>query len=291
MPMQTPDPELLEEVGLSLYERRALATLMIFGVADAASLCREGGIPTSKIYRAMEKLAQLGLARLQPTRPKMYAALAADVVTDRAIDLARERSERFATRAQDLRKLLTSLPGRVRGKQTFVDLALGAESHVKRHLIHLAAAQRRIVSYMEQGDLQAIDQVVDEGFPVLRRIARNAADHKFSHQVIFGFSYQTAPRLVELLKQHKADIRHLTAVRYSGELGHPFHVVDDDTIVLPLDHPFVPEGRFASLLVRDRDLAQNLTQGFEGLWRKAMRSLQEINVDPRGGKTPPAGVS
>ena len=289
--MRAPDPELLEEVGLTLYERSALTTLMVFGVADAATLCREGGIPTSKIYRAMEKLAQLGLARLQPTRPKMYAALAADVVTDRVIELAREQSERFVARSQDLRKLLASLPGRVRGRQTFVDLALGAESHVKRHLVHLAAAQHGIISYMEQGDLQAIDQAVDGGFPILRRIARNAADKKLSHQVIFGFSYQTAPRLVEFLKKHKADIRHLTAVRYSGELGHPFHVVDDDTVVLPLDHPFVPEGRFASLLVRDRDLAQNLTQGFEGLWRKAMRSLQEINFDPRGVKTPPADIS
>jgi HTH-type transcriptional regulator, sugar sensing transcriptional regulator len=289
--MRAPDPELLEEVGLTLYERSALTTLMVFGVADAATLCREGGIPTSKIYRAMEKLAQLGLARLQPTRPKMYAALAADVVTDRVIELAREQSERFVARSQDLRKLLASLPGRVRGRQTFVDLALGAESHVKRHLVHLAAAQHGIISYMEHGDLQAIDQAVDGGFPILRRIARNAADKKLSHQVIFGFSYQTAPRLVEFLKKHKADIRHLTAVRYSGELGHPFHVVDDDTVVLPLDHPFVPEGRFASLLVRDRDLAQNLTQGFEGLWRKAMRSLQEINFDPRGVKTPPADIS
>jgi sugar-specific transcriptional regulator TrmB len=288
--MHVPDPALLEEIGLTLYERKALATLMAFGVADAAAICREGGVPTSKIYRAMEKLAQLGLAQLQPTRPKMYAALAADVVTDRVIELAREQSERFVTRSQDLRTLLASLPGRVRGKQTFVDLALGAESHVKRHLVHLAAAQHGIISYMEQGDLQAIDQAVDGGFPILRRIARNAADKKLSHQVIFGFSYQTAPRLVEFLKRHKADIRHLTAVRYSGELGHPFHVVDNDTVVLPLDHPFVPEGRFASLLVRDRDLAQNLKQGFEGLWRKAMRSLQEINFDPRGVTTPPPDI-
>lgn len=284
--MHIPDPELLEEVGLSLYERKALATLMVFGVADAATVCREGGIPSSKIYQAMEKLARLGLAQLQPTRPKMYAALNPEVVTERVVELARERSERFAARAQDLRKILTSLPGRVRGKQTFVDLALGAESHVKRHLVHLAAAQRTIVSYMEEGDLQSIDQAVDGGFPVLRRIARNAAARKVSHQVIFGFSYRTAARLVEFLKKHKADIRHLTAVRYSGELGHPFHVVDTETIVLPLDHPFVPEGRFASLLVRDRDLAQNLTQGFEGLWRKAMRSLTEINADPRGRNTP-----
>lgn len=28
--------------------------------------------------------------------------------------------------------------------------------------------------------------------------------------------------------------------------------------------------------------AQNLAQGFDGLWRKAMKSLQEINFDPRG---------
>ena len=75
-------------------------------------------------------------------------------------------------------------------------------------------------------------------------------------------------------------------MRYSGELGHPFHVVDQDVVVLPLDHPFAPEGRFASLLVRDEELARNLTQGFETLWRKAMRNLQEINFDPRGPGEP-----
>jgi hypothetical protein len=63
--------------------------------------------------------------------------------------------------------------------------------------------------------------------------------------VIFGFTYQTAPQLLAFLKKHRAELRHLTGVRYSGELGHPFHVVDED------------------------------------LWRKAMRSLQEVDVDPR----------
>lgn len=76
-------------------------------------------------------------------------------------------------------------------------------------------------------------------------------------------------------------LRHLTGVRYSGELGHPCHVVDDDTVVLPLDHPFVKEGRFASLLLRDREVAESFADGFSELWRKAMRSLREISVDPR----------
>ncbi len=280
--MRIPDTELLEEIGLTLYERKALVTLMIFGVADAAAICREGGIPTSKIYRAMEKLAQLGLVLAQPTRPKMYTALPPDAVADRVVTIVRERAERFAASAGELRSLLGSLPGRVRGKYLFTDLALGTESHVKRHLAHLAAAQKRILSYMERGDLDAIDQAVDGGFPILRRIARNATEKKVRHQVVFGFSYQTAPRLLGFLKKHSAEIRHLTGVRYSGELGHPFHVIDEDMVVLPLDHPFVPEGRFASLLIRDRDLAKSLADGFEELWRKAMKNLQEINFDPRG---------
>lgn len=279
--MHVPDPEMLEEIGLTLYERKALATLVIFGVADAATLCREGDVPTSKIYQAMEKLGQLGLAQVQPTRPKMFAALPPEEIADRVIELARERAERFAGRVGSLREQLASLAGRVGGRHPFVDLALGEDGHVKRHLSHLAAARERILSYMERGDLQSIDRAIASGFPILRRIARNAAENKIRHQVVFGFSHQSAPRLLEFLRKHRAEIRHLTGVRYSGELGHPFHVVDDDLVVLPLDHPFVAEGRFASLLIRDRELARNLAEGFEGLWHKAMRSLQEIKFDPR----------
>jgi len=40
-------------------------------------------VPTSKIYLAMEKLAGLGLVQVQPTRPKMFAALPAEVVVSR----------------------------------------------------------------------------------------------------------------------------------------------------------------------------------------------------------------
>lgn len=145
----------------------------------------------------------------------------------------------------------------------------------------LAAARTRILSYMEQGDLTALDTAIRDGFPILRRIAKNTAEHGVQHQVVFGFSYQTARTLVDFLKRHRADLRQVTGVRYSGELGHPFHVIDDDTVVLPLDHPFVKEGRFASLLLRDRELAANLSDGFNELWRKAMRSLREVDVDPR----------
>jgi HTH-type transcriptional regulator, sugar sensing transcriptional regulator len=282
--MHLVDPDQLEHIGLTLYERKALMALMLCGVADAATLCREGDVPTSKIYLAMEKLAALGIVQVQPTRPKMFAALPPDVVVARIVEIARDRSERFAAQASELHATFTGLRSRARGRHPFLDLALGVDGHIRRHLVPLAAARKRILSYMEAGDLMAIDAAVQAGFPILRRIAKNAAEHGVEHRVVFGFSYQSAGRLVEFLKAHRHDLRQVTGVRYCGELGHPFHVVDEDTVVLPLDHPFVREGRFASLLVRDRELADSLVEGFQELWRKAMKNLREIQVDPRSHK-------
>jgi len=279
--------ELLEEVGLTGYERKALITLMVNGVADAETLCRKGEVPSSKIYQAMEKLAHLGLVEIQPTRPKLYSALSADEVVNRLVEISRHKAERFAEQAEKLKGTLATLPEQVRGRKAFVDLALGVESHVKRHVMYLATAQRRIWSYLEHGDLTALDQVTASGFPILRRIARNASEQKIDQRVVFGFAYQTAPQLVAFLRHHRSYLEHVTGVRYSGELGHPFHVVDDDIVILCLDHPFIPEGRFASLLVRDKELAQKLGDGFEELWAKAMRDLREIDFHPRGAETQP----
>jgi HTH-type transcriptional regulator, sugar sensing transcriptional regulator len=287
--MHLPDLDQLEHIGLTLYERKALTALMFCGVADAATLCREGSIPTSKIYLAMEKLSGLGLVQIQPTRPKMFAALPPDVVVNRVMEIARVRVEHFAAEAPALRAAFAGLRSRVRGRQPFLDLALGVEGHIRRHLVPLAAARTRILSYMEAGDLMAIDAAVKGGFPILRRIAKNAAEHGVEHRVVFGFTYRSASALVEFLKVHRQDLRQVTGVRYAGELGHPFHVVDHETVILPLDHPFVKEGRFASLLVRDRELADSLADGFHELWRNAMKNLREINVDPRQS-TEPRGV-
>lgn len=279
--MRWQDFDLLEEIGLTLYERKALATLMVQGVADAEALCREGEVPTSKIYQAMEKLARLGLAEIQPTRPRLYSAIPGDEVADRLIDITRQKAAQFSERTEKLRKLLASHRERIRGRKAFVDLALGIESHVKRHLTHLTTAKKRVWSYLEHGDLAAVDQLTEAGFPILRRIGRNTLEQQLDHRVVFGFTYQTAPKLVGFLRKYKTQLEPVTGVRYSGELGHPFHVVDDDLVVLSLDHPFIPEGRFASLLVRDHELTENLAAGFQSLWSKAMKSLREIDFDPR----------
>jgi sugar-specific transcriptional regulator TrmB len=271
----------LDELGFSLYEKRALTTLAALGVADAAGLCRRGGIPTSKIYLAMEKLSGMGLCEMQHTRPKLYSALPSDVVVDRLVELVRARGEALAGRCSKLRSALAQVPGKLQGRRAVIDLALGVESHVKRHVSRLVGARERVCSYVEDGDLAAIDQVASQGFDILKRLARAVKQRRIQHRIVFGFSNRTAPRLVRFLRGHQTSLGPPAGRRYSGEMGHPFHVIDGETVILSLDHPFVPEGRFASLLVNDAALAQSLTTGFETLWQKAMRDLGEVKLSPR----------
>src|SRR5688572_16680552 len=101
---------LLDDAGFGSYEKRALVALAVHGVCDAATLCRDGDIPTSKIYAAMEKLAQLGLVELRRSRPLLYAALPPDLLVERLNAIARERAEAFANASSELRAAFEKLP-------------------------------------------------------------------------------------------------------------------------------------------------------------------------------------
>src|SRR6516165_533688 len=118
--MPTADLGLLEELGFTQYERRTLRTLMLHGVADAETLCREGDVPSSKIYLALEKLAKLGLVEVQPTRPKLFSALSSDAVFARVIEISQAKADRFAAEAESLRERFAALPTREAGRTTFV---------------------------------------------------------------------------------------------------------------------------------------------------------------------------
>jgi sugar-specific transcriptional regulator TrmB len=272
---------LLDEAGFGSYEKRALVTLAVHGVSDAATLCRDGDIPSSKIYAAMEKLAQLGLVEVRRSRPQLFAALPPEPLVDRLNAIARERAEQFAQASQSLRAAFEKLPRKLKSNEARVDLAVGADSHIKRHVSRLAGARQRVLSYLESGDLAAMRRLRDDdGFDVLKTIARQRERSGVEHRVIFGFDDRNAPQLLAFLRDFASSTRNLSGVRYCGEMGHPFHVVDDDLVILALDHPFIGEGRFASLLVHDAGLAAQLAEGFDQLWQRALKDLREIRAWP-----------
>jgi sugar-specific transcriptional regulator TrmB len=275
------DFELLAKVGLNQYERQTLLALLRRGVADASTLCEDGEIPSSKIYQATERLEKLGLISIQRSRPRLFAAMSPEPVIDRLAELAREEAESFAEATKALLDVVRGSESASRSTNAFADMAMGRAQHVSRHLVHLSAAKLSIVSYLEHPDIQAISAALSQDLNILRRIRKNAEGAGINHRIVFGFDHREAPALLEFLKTFRNELRSATGIRYAGVLGHPFHVIDGETVILSLDNPFLPDRRVASLMIRNQELAQTLTRGFDSLWEKAMKSLQEVNFDPR----------
>lgn len=271
---------LLEQLGLSVHERKVLLSLCVLGVADAATLCAEADVASSKIYRITEKLHGMGLLERSRARPALYTAPGPDELLERLKQLKRRQAEAFGLEADALRDKLKSLPQKLGTRSSRVDLALGAESHVKRHLTRLGSAQSEVLSYLEHGDFEAMQRVAQDGFNVWKHLAQSLQPRAISHRVVFGFAPLKADTLLGFLRQFAPWLGHLSGLRYAGVMGHPFHVLDRRIVILALDHPFVSEGRFASLLVDDAELAARLAEGFDGLWAKALRDLREVRAVP-----------
>jgi len=72
MPVRDQIVSRLRELGLSTHEALAYAVLLTHSRITASTLCKETGIPDSKIYYALDGLSKKGLLIVQQGNPNMY---------------------------------------------------------------------------------------------------------------------------------------------------------------------------------------------------------------------------
>jgi HTH-type transcriptional regulator, sugar sensing transcriptional regulator len=75
--------ELLQRVGLNKYEAEAYAALLQYGPLTGYELGKRSGVPLSRSYEILERLASKGLALVQHGDPPHYAAEAPGQFLDR----------------------------------------------------------------------------------------------------------------------------------------------------------------------------------------------------------------
>lgn len=66
--------ELLQQVGLNKYEAEAYLTLVRHGALTGYELGKRSGVPLSRSYEVLERLAAKGMALVQPGDPPRYRA-------------------------------------------------------------------------------------------------------------------------------------------------------------------------------------------------------------------------
>jgi sugar-specific transcriptional regulator TrmB len=67
--------EALRKFGLSAYEASAYTALVLLGPSKAGAVCKEAGVPQSKIYEVLDQLIDKQLVEFVGGRPKEFRAL------------------------------------------------------------------------------------------------------------------------------------------------------------------------------------------------------------------------
>lgn len=88
---------LLQDLGLKQYEARCFVALTRLPTAKAREIGDVADVPRTRVYEAVENLAELGLVETQETSPKRFRA----VSIDEALTILRQRYERQFTELGD----------------------------------------------------------------------------------------------------------------------------------------------------------------------------------------------
>jgi len=137
---------ILRELGLTGYATDAFAALVRLPEATAADLILKTGIPDSKIYYALDELAERGLVEVQAGKPKTYRAVPAreaEARLERMLDVKHERERSAVRRVSALLE-----PLRVAAKSPATELAYivkGLPNIHARAQAMVASARREVV--------------------------------------------------------------------------------------------------------------------------------------------------
>ena len=144
----------LRELGVSGYAADAFCALARFPEATAGDLVRATGIPDSKIYYALDELADKGLAEVQEGKPKTYRVVPPREVQARLERIVETRWEKERTAVARLVSRLEPL--RAATKSPAMDLAYIVKGDLNVHA--------RAASLVASARKEAVLLTSDEAF-------------------------------------------------------------------------------------------------------------------------------
>lgn len=141
----------LRELGLSGYAVGAFVALLSLGETTAGELVTKTGVPDSKIYYALDELAEKGVVEVQAGKPKTYRVVPPREVEERLRKLLEARHERELASLRRVGSLLEPL--RAAAKSPSADIAYivkGQTNVLARARSLVASARKEIVLLSSQ---------------------------------------------------------------------------------------------------------------------------------------------
>lgn len=279
---------LLESLGLTAYEAKALGHLMRHGERSGPVLSRETDIPFGRVYDTLNGLAERGLVHVEMGRPKRFRATAPGTVPGRLLASNQRRMQdearRLERQAQELESQLESMvakpdPGGAYGirlgEESAREFLVEATHEARNQVVALLALER-----IEKDDLAIFDafrQAVSRG--VHTRIVLRADDMDY---------LMTTPYVDEVLDAMLPHLGRNLDVRLTWDVGGmvPFAALDRHRAMLGVKNPLDPKAYFAVIHVEDPVFAMGLEGRFDAIWEAAEEPSDLIQwaLGKKGGR-------
>jgi predicted transcriptional regulator len=105
-----PPVEGLVKLGLTEYEARAYVALVAIGEGGIIDISQQSGLPRSRVYDIMERLAVKGFAEVGAMRPLRYRAIDPDKVTNQIRTELVKTADTVQSGLKDLKKKADKMP-------------------------------------------------------------------------------------------------------------------------------------------------------------------------------------
>jgi len=264
---------LLERLGLTEYERTALAELLTIGRTTAPNLAEATGIPKARIYGVLDSLANAGYVKVIPGRPKEYQPRAPDEILDRAAENRRQEYEDFAREVDDMREAFLAEfgPRFERASEDVtpveelfhvVDVGDASESETRR--LYRDAEERVCVITNSFAYFDAVEPAVTDA------LDRVDVDALFLHPDLLAEEKRsTQADVVEYVRESYPElgIRFSTGrLPWRGTLRDPSPEYDSGEAIFLVEEPDVPNHMRQAAITENGSFVAGLKRYFDLVW-------------------------
>jgi len=244
---------ILKEIGLTKNEIKVYLALLEIGITTSGPIIKKTGIHTSKVYDALERLAEKGLvSHIVEANTKHFNA----VSPDRILDFLKDKKKKIEIQEKEVQKIIPEL----RLKQQLV--GKDTEAEIFRGWKGMDTAYRMMLKVLKKGDINYVfgaskgeDEERVRNF--FNNHARRLARKRIKQKIIFNESARG--NIQESISRPKLfQVRHMEHTTPAE-----INIWGKNTMIVILrKKPMV-------ILVQDETVADSFRKYFDVMWRLA----------------------
>ncbi len=235
---------LFQKLGLTEYEAKALSVLIKNRELEAPAIARSAGVPKTRIYDVLDKLAKRGFAIDLGGRPRRYRAGTMERIFDSLIREKEAQLNELKAAVENAKKSIKAELAEDEGEKLFMVKELSDLAKVVA--LELKDANNYVIGFAEiLPKHQAMKRI-------LRELKERNVDVKLLH---------ASDEEIDELKKFGIDVR-------AQEHGLEAYIVDGKKLVVSLGDLKRNREEYKVAIWHNAPLIEPLKDHFEKLWRK-----------------------